>query len=250
MNAIIDTKPTGWQAEPRPTDDTTTQQLTAYLGQFLTAERQRRLETVLAQRTRYVTVVLEDIHVSQNANAVLRNCDCFGIQDIHVVQNTTSFKLNADVTRGCSKWLTLHRYRHQKNNTERCIKALRENNYRLVATTPHGQPFLPSDLPLDRPLALWFGNEHEGMSETALAAADMQVSIPMHGFSESFNISVSTALCLQGVCDRLRQSAHPWHLSEEEIQTLRLHWYRQANPLGEQLEKQFWATQATPKNYL
>lgn len=236
-------RPSGWNALPRSTDPTTAQQIIAYLQQFLTPERQQRLDTVLAQRTRYITVVLEDIHFSQNANAVLRNCDCFGIQDIHVVQNKNNFKLNADVTRGCSKWLTLYHYKQQKQNTERCIQSLKDNDYALVATTPHGDPFSPADLPLDRPLALWFGNEQDGLSATALAAADMQVSIPMCGFSESFNISVSAALCLQGVCDRIRQSPYPWQLTAAEAQTLRLHWYRQANPLGEQLEQQFWATQ-------
>ncbi|MEL6248480.1 MAG: RNA methyltransferase [Cyanobacteria bacterium J06627_15] len=222
--------------------------LIAYLRQFMTPERHQRLETVLAQRTRYMTVVLEDIHITQNAGAVLRNCDCFGIQDVHIIESTTKFKLNLDVTRGCSKWLTLHRYNQQSGNTEQCIQTLKANGYRLVATTPHGQPLPLPELPVDKPLALWFGNEHDGLSPTALAAADMQVSIPMRGFSESLNVSVSAALCLQSLCnggvgpeDHRIDPANPWPLSAEETHALRLHWYRQALPLSKQLEKQFWA---------
>lgn len=218
----------------------TTRNLIDYLGQFLTEERRAKLEKVLAYRTRYVTVALEDLHTSQNAGAVLRNCDNFGIQDVHIIEQTTSFKVNLNVTRGCQKWLTIHRYARQRDNADTCIDDLKAKGYCIVATTPHTEALELSALPLDRPVALLFGNELDGLSETALAAADRLLKIPMYGFSESFNISVSAALCLQSICDRIRQSNYPWQLTVDEQQTLRLEWYRNSCKNAQQLEASFW----------
>ena len=224
--------------------DITTQQtkaLTDYLGNFLTPERRAKIETVLAYRTRYITVALEDLHTSQNAGAVLRNCDNFGIQDVHIIEQTTSFKVNLNVTRGCQKWLTIYRYAQQQGNTSSCVETLKSKGYCVVATTPpHTEATTLSDLPLDRPIALLFGNELDGLSATALARADQLLKIPMYGFSESFNISVSAALCLQSICDRIRVSAYPWQLTTNEQQLLRLEWYRNSCKKAQQLESIFW----------
>ncbi|MEM7793905.1 MAG: RNA methyltransferase [Cyanobacteria bacterium P01_C01_bin.118] len=220
--------------------DKTTEALVHYLGQFLTPQRKAKIETVLAHRTRYVTVALEDIHISQNAGAVLRNCDNFGIQDAHIIEQTTSFKVNLNVTRGCQKWLTTYRYRQQQSNTRDCIEILKAKGYRIVATTPHTDAWELPDLPLDRPIALLLGNELDGLSETALAGADIHLKIPMYGFSESFNISVSTALCLQSICDRLRQSPYLWQLTPEDQKILRLQWYRNSCKNLQHLEASFW----------
>ncbi|NEQ49192.1 MAG: RNA methyltransferase [Leptolyngbya sp. SIO3F4] len=211
-----------------------------YLGHFLTPDRKAKIETVLAHRTRYVTVLLEDIHTSQNAGAVLRNCDNFGVQDVHIIEQTTSFKVNLNVTRGCQKWLTTYRYRQQRGNARICINALKAQGYCIVATTPHTDACELPELPLDRPIALLFGNELDGLSATALIHADTHLKIPMYGFSESFNISVSTALCLQSICDRLRQSSYSWQLTQDEQQSLRLQWYRSSCKNIQQLEASFW----------
>ncbi|MGD1853490.1 MAG: TrmH family RNA methyltransferase [Leptolyngbyaceae cyanobacterium] len=216
-----------------------TKALIEYLGQFLTTERKAKIEAVLAHRTRYLTIALEDIHTSQNAGAVLRNCDNLGIQDIHIVEQTTSFKVNLNVTRGCQKWLTTYHYAKQRGNTANCIAALKNQSYCLVATTPHTGAFDLLSLPLDQPIALLFGNELEGLSQEALEQADRHLKIPMYGFSESFNISVSTALCLQSLRDRMRQSC-PWQLPSHEQQELRLQWYRNSCKHIQQLEASFW----------
>lgn len=222
------------------------QGLTAYLGNFLTLERKATIEKVLSYRTPYITVALEDIHTSQNAGAVLRNCDSFGIQHVHIIEQTTSFKVNLNVTRGCQKWLSVHRYANQQGNTANCIAALKAQGFMIFATTPHGDGLALQNLPLNTPVALLFGNELDGLSETALAQADDHLKIPMYGFSESFNISVSTALCLQSICDRLRQSTIPWQLSPTEQQQLKLQWYRNSCKNLQQLETSFLEKQLNP----
>jgi tRNA (guanosine-2'-O-)-methyltransferase len=142
------------------------QELSDYLSRFVTAERQTKIERILNQRTRHLTVMVEDFHLSQNASAVLRTSEGLGIQDIHIVENENSFKLNRDVTRGSNKWLTLYQYNVEgHNNTADCFETLRQRGYKLAATCPHEGAFAPEDLPLDKPVALLMGSEHEGLSD-------------------------------------------------------------------------------------
>lgn len=215
-------------------------ELSAYLSQFVTAERQAKIECVLNQRTRYLTVMVEDFHLSQNASAVLRTSEGLGIQDIHIVENENSFKLNRDVTRGANKWLTLHQYSAEgRNNTADCFEVLRQRGYKLAATCPHEGAFAPEDLPLNKPVALLLGSEHEGLSDYALAYADYGVKIPMDGFLESFNVSVSAAVCLYILTRRLKQQDIPWHLSDQEKTHLRLDWLTMSSRSSEALVEQF-----------
>jgi tRNA (guanosine-2'-O-)-methyltransferase len=58
--------------------------------------------------------------------------------------------------------------------------------------------------------------------------ADIGLRIPMHGFTESYNISVSAAIVLYTVMQRLRASEVPWRLSETAVDALKLHWARKA----------------------
>lgn len=220
------------------------QELSDYLSQFVTAARQAKIERILSQRTRYLTVMVEDFHLSQNASAVLRTAEGLGIQDIHIVENENSFKLNRDVTRGSNKWLTLHQYNAAgRNNTADCFEMLRQRGYKLVATCPHEGAVTPENLPLHKPVALLMGSEHEGLSDYAIEYADYALKIPMDGFLESFNVSVSAALCLYVLTRRLKQDNLPWPLSDDEKTHLRLDWFAMSSRSSEALIDQFLAKQ-------
>lgn len=211
---------------------------------------------VLQWRTRYVTVLLEDIYQSQNASAVLRTCDALGVQDVYIVENWNAYRVNPDVSLGAEKWLTLHRFRAPGRNeeqlagmdamperfpaTEAAMKDLRARGYMMVATSPHASACALDDLPLDRPLAFLFGNEREGLSLHALQCADICLRLPMYGFAESYNISVSVAITLFSVLERLRRSDASWRLGEDEREELLLAWYRRTLSSGEALERAFW----------
>ena len=202
---------------------------TAHLAEFMLDSRRERLEEVLLQRTRYITVVLEDIYHAPNASAVIRSCECFGIQDLHVIENTKRYKPNADVVRGAAKWVDIHRYRKKENNTVECLQKLKENGFKIVATTLHDKDTVtPETLPLNSPVALFFGTEELGLSNTVYDMADYSLKIPMYGFTESFNISVAAALCLQNLTANLRNSQISWQLSEAEITELRFKWYKKS----------------------
>jgi tRNA (guanosine-2'-O-)-methyltransferase len=200
------------------------QALLNYLLKFITDKRNTLFDKVLSNRTRHITVVLEDIYQSQNASAVLRSCDITGIQDVHIIENNYEYAVNPDVALGSFKWLNLIKYSEHNTNTIAAFNKLRSEGYRIVATTPHKNDQTLEDIPLDKKVALVFGTELTGLSETAIENADEFLSIPMFGFTESFNISVSAALILYNLTNKLRNSAIEWHLTEEEKLEIKIEW--------------------------
>jgi tRNA (guanosine-2'-O-)-methyltransferase len=210
-----------------------------YLSQFVSDTRRAKFDHVLNYRTRHITIALEDLYQPHNASAVLRSCDIFGIQDIHIIENKNAYTVNKDIALGAPKWLNLHKYRKADNNSLDCILKLKEQGYRIVATTPHEKDCNLEDLPVDKPLALFFGTELTGISDTVREHADEFVKIPMYGFTESFNISVSAALCLHAVKEKLHKSEISWHLSEEEKEELLLRWLKNSIPKVDLIEKDY-----------
>lgn len=194
------------------------------LSGYIRPERYYRMKKVLEYRTRHLCVVLEDIYQSQNASAVLRTCDCFGVQDVHIIENQNVYEINPDVALGSSKWLTLYKYSSQEHNTISCLNHLKEKGYRIVATSPHEDDCLIESLDIREKTALLFGTELKGLSDDAKSMADAYVKIPMYGFTESFNISVSAAICLYSLTPRIRSSGIEWQLSEEEKADLLISW--------------------------
>ncbi|AEL26850.1 TrmH family RNA methyltransferase [Cyclobacterium marinum] len=201
----------------------------AYLSDYVTPHKKALIDKVLGERTRYITLVLENIYKPHNASAVLRTADCFGIQDVHVIEGDNSYDINPYVTRGAAQWVDLHKYDNASGNaTEDCIKQLKHNGYKVVVTSPREGSLPVSDLPIDQPLALIFGNEHEGVSQAAMEAADGLVHIPMKGFTESFNISVSAAICLYALQEKIGgESMDNYSLNEEEKLKLKYRWYQE-----------------------
>ncbi len=216
-----------------------------YLAGFLTEHKLERFEEVISNRTRHVTVVLEDIFQPHNASAVTRSCDCFGIQDLHVIENRNRYTVNPGVTVGSSKWVTLNRYNKQdENNTIDSINSLKEKGYRIVATTPHRDDVMLPELPIDQPFALIFGTEETGLTETALEMSDEFMRIPQVGFTESYNISVSVSLCLYDIMSRVWKSDLDWHLSDAEKRDIKITWMRKVLARHKGLEDRFWEQRA------
>ncbi len=176
------------------------------LSRFVTERRLARLQEVAAARTGRITLVLEDVCNAFNATAVTRTCEGLGIHEMHIVENDHRFQLSPGVTQGAAKWLDMQRWRDSdRRNTERCIASLHERGYRVVATTPHRSGHSPDSLPLDRPVAIVFGHEKSGVSDRAIELSDDTLRIPMYGFVESFNITVSAGMCMSRLRTRLQQ---------------------------------------------
>ncbi|TAL60069.1 MAG: TrmH family RNA methyltransferase [Bacteroidetes bacterium] len=216
-------------------------ELVKYLSGFATENRLKRFEEVLLHRTRHLAVVLEDIYQPHNAAAVLRSCDCFGVQDVHVIENQNKFEANPDVELGSAKWITLHRHNQKENNTADCIALLKKNGYKIVVTSPHKNDCSIEELDITHKSALFFGTEMRGVTPVAFEQADAFVKIPMVGFTESLNISVSAAVTLYALVSRLKSSSVNWHLSDQEGMEIRLQWLKNSVPKAELLKKEFLA---------
>ncbi|GMN09180.1 RNA methyltransferase [Croceitalea sp. MTPC9] len=198
--------------------------LLSYLEGFISEKRKQRFVEVLSKRTRFLTVAIEDVYQLHNTSAVIRSCDAFGIQDVHVVEGRFGKRLDKNIAMGAEQWIDVQRYQ----TTNECISKLQQEGYQIIATTPHNDSNLLADFSITSKTALFFGTEKEGLSQEVLKKADGFLKIPMVGFSESLNISVSAAIILQELSDDLRKSQFPWQLSELEILEKRLDWTKKS----------------------
>lgn len=195
-------------------------QLYQYLQEFLTPRRIALFDEVVNQRTRHLTVVAEDIYQLHNASAVMRSCEIFGIQDMHVIEKRNETAVDSEIAMGAQKWVDL--YRH--NNTQDCIDRLRAEGYQIVATTPHENSTFLHEFDVTKKSALFFGQEKTGLSQQVLDQADSYLKIPMRGFTESLNISVSAAIILQSLVTKMRETSVDWELTEEEKMKIKFQW--------------------------
>lgn len=198
--------------------------LLTYLETYLTQERKQRFLDVLQQRTRHITIAVEDVYQLHNTSAILRSCDAFGVQDLHVVENRFGKRLDKNIAMGAEQWVDVYRY---KTVTD-CISTLREDGYRIIATTPHNDSTLLPDFFPKQKCAIFFGTERKGLSEEVMHQADGFLKIPMVGFSESLNVSVSAAIIIQQLAQKVRNSHVDWQLSDIEMLEKRLDWTKKS----------------------
>lgn len=211
-----------------------------HFEQFFTDERLERMREVLSNRTRFVSVILEDIYQPHNASAVLRSCDCYGIQDVYTVEDKHAFEISTGVTRKAHQWLTLHKFGSQNGGIISCLNEVKRRGYKIAVMSPDAEMTV-EDVPLDGPIAFLFGTEKEGVSKDALSQADYKVKVPMYGFSESLNVSVSVAITLYQTIVRLRKikAAPDLGLSYPEKEELWYAWLKKAVKRSELIEDDF-----------
>lgn len=195
---------------------------TEYMAEFMTPERLETLRGVLAERTRYMTICMENTFHPQNASALVRHCDAFGVQDIHTIETLCRFKPNVNIVKGTDKWIHFHRH----GNTTEALAALKADGYRIVATTPHeGGDTTPEQFDVTKgKFALVFGTEHEGISQEVIDSADEFIRIPMWGFVESLNVSASAAILIYMLSQKVREHTTGWQLPEEEQARILFEW--------------------------
>ncbi len=196
--------------------------LLSHLETFITENRLERFSNVLSMRTRHFTVATEDVYQLHNTSAVMRSCDVFGIQDVHIVEEINAKQIDNEIAMGSQKWVDINRH----NTSKKCIENLKANGYKIVATTPHKTDCNLVDFDISKKACFFFGRETDGLSQTVIDNADCFLKIPMVGFTESLNISVSAAIILQSVTSKLRASKLNWHLSEIEIIEKRFDWIK------------------------
>ena len=196
--------------------------LLEHLESFLTVSRKEKFLKVLSERTKHFTVATEDVYQLHNTSAVIRTCDVFGIQEVTIIEERNSKRIDREIAMGAQKWVDLNRF----HSVQDAIKDLKAKDYQIIATTPHVGDCLLHEFDISKKACFFFGRETEGLSQEVLDAADGFLKIPMVGFTESLNISVSAAIILQHVTTKLKQSDIVWQLSEKEKLEKRMDWIK------------------------
>lgn len=207
-----------------------------YLETILTDNRKQRFLNVLSKRTNHFTIAMEDIFQLHNTSAVMRSCEVFGIQELNVVEERYTKSIDKEIAMGAQKWVDVNRF----ESISDCISTLKNKGYQIIATTPHENDCLLDDFDISKPSAFFFGTERDGLSQEVLDNADGFLKIPMVGFTESLNISVSAAIIIQNVMSRLHKSNIDWQLTEEEILEKRLEWTRNSIKDIKRIEKRYF----------
>ena len=209
----------------------------AYLEGFLTENRKERFQKVLENRTNHFTIAVEDVFQFHNTSAVMRSCEVFGIQEINIVEQRFGKDIDKEIAMGAQKWVDINRF----DNIANCIENLRTKGYQIIATTPHDDSCLLHEFDISKKSALFFGTEKEGLSEEVMKQADGYLKIPMVGFTESLNISVSAAIIIQDITSRLRLSTINWQLTENELLEKRLIWAKNSIKDIKRIEERYYS---------
>lgn len=207
-----------------------------YLEGFLTENRKEGFLRVLQNRTKHFTIAMEDVYQLHNTSAVMRSCEVFGIQELNVIEQKFGKRIDSEIAMGAQKWVDVFRY----NSVQSCLDSMREKGYQIIATTPHDDSCFLHEFDITKPAALFFGTERDGLSEEVMQQADGFLKIPMVGYTESLNISVSAAIIIQDISNRLRQSKLNWQLTPEEVMDKRLDWTRKSIKDIEFIERKYW----------
>lgn len=208
-----------------------------YLEAFLTDNRKERFADVLAHRTNHFTIAVEDIFQFHNTSAVMRSCEVFGIQEINIVEQRFGKNIDKEIAMGAQKWVDINKF----ENISNCIQTLKNKGYQIIATTPHNDSCMLHEFDITKKSALFFGTEKEGLSQEVMQQADGFLKIPMVGFTESLNISVSAAIIIQDITSRLRQSDVKWQLTEEDVLIKRLAWAKNSIKDIKRIEERYYS---------
>ena len=206
---------------------------------IITPNKVNMFERIAPQRSRYLVVGLENIQQDHNASAIMRSMDCLGFQELHLIEKNNSYQFQRDIALGSARWLDVNQYYEGPEPVLDAIAKLRKQGYRIIATSPHHKAVTPQTVNLQQPIALFFGAEKHGISPELMGNADELLHIPMHGFTESLNLSVSAALLLNALRTRLESTQYPWLLSEQEQIKLKIEWCKRILNGGPQLAEKF-----------
>ena len=208
-----------------------------YMNEFITEERKEVLKRTVSQRTHYMRIMTENMFHPQNASAIMRHCEAFGIQQIHTVEDRCKFDPSVNIVRGTHKWVDVEHH----ENTAEALKALKAEGYRIVATTPHRCSATPESFDVTKgKFALVFGTEHAGISDEVIEAADDFLMIPMCGMVESLNVSASAAILIYMLSQRMRLSDVQWQIDEPSQAELLFRWTLSSVRDGERImERKF-----------
>ena len=221
-------------------EDFLKKELIYYFKSFVSNNRLKLFKKILSQRTRNLTIVLEDIFQHRNLSAVLRTADSFGIQDIHIIENKNKFEIDKTVSLGSEKWMSIYKYNQLKQNTSKCLNKLKKDGYTIIASSTDESAESLNEIELkSKKIAVIFGTELKGLSKEAIKLSDRKVKIKMDGFSESLNISVAAAIFCYSIKNQIIKNNENWRLTNREKEDVLLNWLRNSIKSSNIIEEKF-----------
>ena len=192
---------------------------------------------------------MEDLIDPHNVNAVFRTGECLGIQKFHVIDNEQHFHVGKGVSKGSTKWIDIDCYDAEGGlNSESAIQKIKDKGLRLLVTSPSAKAIPINEIDISKPLALVIGNERDGVSDIMKRSADQLISIPMYGFTESFNVSVASAILIHSLSNRIHQEVVNWEISEQVKANYRFEWYKKSMARPDYYQKFFVKAYEAEKN--
>lgn len=167
-------------------------------------------------RCKNLIAVIEDPVDIKNIGTIIRNVNALGVEKAYIVdprkalpddwQDMRERKSLSSTSVSAVKWTFVKRF----DSTDACLDHLEKNGFVSVVTSPHVKGktnvFLEEgDFTQHTKLAVWFGNEKLGISETAVNRCEMCVAIPMFGMIESLNLGTSSGIVLYEVARQRRE---------------------------------------------
>ncbi len=211
------------------------QKIFEYLQQFLTEERCQKIERFSQESSDFVLPVIEDVYQFRNAAAIVRSVEACGFHKIVAMESENEFNPNYRVTKGAENWVEVERLPHNLES----LKQIKNRGYKIVAVSPENNATQLSDFNISEPVALVFGTEKEGVSAEILDFADETLSIPMYGFTKSFNVSVAAAICVYDLRQKLESSEINFKLSEDKLWEMKVRWAVNSIKSGEQILEKY-----------
>lgn len=196
------------------------QQTYVYLQQFLTPERFQKIEYFSKESSDFVLPVVEDVYQFRNAAAIVRSAEACGFHKIVALEDENVFNPNLKVTKGADTWVEVEKMPRGLDS----LQKIKEKGHQILAVSPEKNATSLPDFVVKQPIALVFGTELEGITDEILDFADETLSIPMYGFTKSFNVSVAAAICMYELKQKLIQSDISYYLDEEKILHLKIRW--------------------------
>jgi len=159
--------------------------------------KRAKIASVVSSRTNYITVLLDNCRDLSNESAIARSMESLGSYQLHRLTSNTFPIVTVRPRKlprsdaGARKWIFLHQW----VDTQQCVTFLKENGYSVAVASGNAKLSI-KDLDFNRKTVVVFGNEVNGVSNELRQHADVQFSLPMCGFVESFNVSVAAAITL------------------------------------------------------
>ncbi len=192
------------------------------LSKELTPHKKALFEEKVRHRTRHFTLGLENMMKTQNASALMRTADAFGVQRVDVYDKEERWSVSSGISKGVEKWLDVSFFNtYDEGDALTWATRLKEKGHKLYVTALDAKARPVNSLDPKVPATICFGNEKEGASATLLEAADETVYIPMQGFVESFNVSVSCGIVMHHMTLGMERAGIARGLEpEDELDTL------------------------------